>query len=446
MRAVEPGRDAAESRGLPGGAVTARVALGGFVLISLWLAIAPAVDSSRIVLATAGASPDWLLGVWRFAGAESLAGQNADWSYYSVLLAAMTVYAMLIALAPRLSMRSIWTAVIGLHVVFFLAPPLLSQDVFSYIAYARLGIEHDLNPYGYRPFDVPGDPVFPYAGSKDAVNVYGPFFTLLTYPLAWLSVPAAFWILKGVAASASLALVRVVERLASRVGTDTQRAVAVIGLCPATLVHVVGGAHNEALVMLIVFGGMALSVSERERLGGFVSALALGIKASALVPLPFMLVAARDKLRMFTGIAAAALLSLVAALTAFGPAALNGLSLISSNQDRTSKYSVPQVTADSFGVALESFDSAEAIDEIRAVFVIALAAVVIYLLWRSWRKPDTWIANAGWATLGVLIASAWLVPWYLLWLLPFTALARSRALIVATVVFTGYTMAITIPF
>lgn len=56
------------------------------------------------------------------------------------------------------------------------------------------------------------------------------------------------------------------------------------------------------------------------------------------------------------------------------------------------------------------------------------------------------MANAGWATLGVLIASAWLVPWYLLWLLPFAAVSRCRALIVASVVFAGYAMAIAIPF
>src|SRR5204862_7534913 len=93
-------------------------------------------------------------------------------------------------------------AVVLLHVVFLLAPPLLSQDVFSYIAYARLGVEHHLNPYAHSPLAIPGDAVFGFAGSKDAVSAYGPFFTLLTYPLAPLGVATAFWILKVVAAAA----------------------------------------------------------------------------------------------------------------------------------------------------------------------------------------------------------------------------------------------------
>ena len=34
---------------------------------------------------------------------------------------------------------------------------------------------------------------------------------------------------------------------------------------------------------------------------------------------------------------------------------------------------------------------------------------------------------AGWATLALLVASAWLVPWYALWLLPLAALAARPA-------------------
>lgn len=425
--------------------VAARAVLAIFTLIALWLAVAPAIAGSQVVLATAGGSPGWLLGLFRPFGAESLTGDGAGWIYYRALIAAVALWAALVWLAPQLSRRAIWSAVIGLHAVFLLAPPLLSQDVFSYIAYARLGVEHDLNPYAHRPFDIPQDPVFPYAGSKDAVDVYGPFFTLLTYPLAWLSVPAAFWVLKTAMATASLALVKVVDSLAETVGADRPRALVVLGLCPATLVHVVAGAHNEALTMLLVFAGVAVAVGGRQYAGGLIATLGAGVKASALVPLPFMLAAAREKQKMFAGMATAAIAAPLLALAVFGTEALNGLNLLSSNQDRTSRYSLPQVTVDAIGRVVE-LDHAAAIDIVRTLYVLALAAAVSWLLWRSWRQPETWIANAGWATLGVLLATAWLVPWYMLWLLPFTALARDRKLTIATIVFAGYTMAIAIPF
>jgi len=44
---------------------------------------------------------------------------------------------------------------------------------------------------------------------------------------------------------------------------------------------------------------------------------------------------------------------------------------------------------------------------------------------------------AGWASLALLLCSAWLVPWYLAWLLPLAALGRSRPLVAATVVLTA---------
>ena len=43
---------------------------------------------------------------------------------------------------------------------------------------------------------------------------------------------------------------------------------------------------------------------------------------------------------------------------------------------------------------------------------------------------------AGWASLGLLVASAYIVPWYLIWLLPVAAISRDRVLIGATIVLT----------
>lgn len=427
----------------------AQAALAALVLVFLWLAVAPAVVGSKVVLATAGGSPDWLIGIYRVFGAESLAGPNAGWTYYLPLMLSALLWAVVVWLAPKLRVTWLLWSVIGLHVVFFLAPPLLSQDVFSYIAYARLGVEHGLNPYDSRPFDIPGDPVFGFAGSKDAVDVYGPFFTLFTYPLAWVSVAIAFWSLKLIALASSLGLVLLVKSIAEKVSADTARAIAIVGLSPATLVHVVAGAHNEALTMLIVFAGIAFALSRddgaRDAAGGFISTLAIGVKASAAVPLVFMLAAAQRKLAMFLAMLGAAVLTVVTGLIAFGSDALNGLNLISSNQDRSSSWSLPHVMVDGID-ALFGVDRGVATDVVRMVFLLILAVAVAYLIWRSYKQPDTWLANAGWATFGVLLASAWLVPWYLLWLLPFAALGRCRGLQIATIILTAYTLVIAIPF
>ena len=82
-----------------------------------------------------------------------------------------------------------------LHLVFALAPPLLSSDVFSYVAYGRLGALHGLDPYAHPPLAAHGDPVLIYVAHawRDALSAYGPLFTLLTYVLAPLGIAAAVW-------------------------------------------------------------------------------------------------------------------------------------------------------------------------------------------------------------------------------------------------------------
>ncbi len=421
-------------------------ALALFTLVCAWLAVAPATAGSKIVLATAGGSPEWLLGPLRWLGAGYLAGANAGWAYFGGLMLAMALYAVILACVRAFSLRTLVVAVVALNALFLLAPPLLSQDVFSYLAYARLGAEHGLDPYVHAPNDIPLDPVYAFAGSKSASNVYGPLFTLVSYPLGLVPVSLGFWILKTVAFASVLGLAFFTGKTASALGHDPRLAVTVVGLSPVTLVHVVGGAHNEALTMLLVVIGAWLFVRAKEPAGGFVAGLGAGVKASAVLPLPFMLIAARRRLSTLAAMAGAGLLSLAVALAAFGSDAINSLNLLSSNQNRTSKFSTPHKAVDLVELCFGNINRAAWADAVRLVLVALLAALVVWLLWRVLQNRDRWIAATGWATLGVLLASAWLVPWYLLWLLPFAALAADRRLLVATTVFSAYTLAIAIPF
>ena len=91
--------------------------------------------------------------------------------------------------------------------------------------------------------------------------MYGPLFTVVTFPLAKTSVPSAFWTLKAVAALASLGVVALVWRCARRLGRDPRLPALAVGLNPLVLVHVVGGAHNDALTVLLWMGGVAALIA-----------------------------------------------------------------------------------------------------------------------------------------------------------------------------------------
>jgi alpha-1,6-mannosyltransferase len=230
-----------------------------------------------------------------------------------------------------------------------------------------------------------------------------------------------------------------------------------VGLNPLVLVHVVGGAHNEALTVLLTMAGVALWLGGRQTGGVVVATVAAGVKASAGLVVPFLVLgrrpvlesdgAPRDRppvVRLAAAAAAAAVTVVLVGIVAFGPHALDAFSLISDNQGRTSRFSLPHKTAQLLGALLPG-NAPDYRGVVRAVFAVAFAAVLLWLLWRAWRGAMNALDAIGWANFAVLIASAWLVPWYILWLLPFAALSRDRRLQLATLALTAWMLAIGIP-
>ena len=118
----------------------------------------------------------------------------------------------------------------------------------------------------------------------------------------------------------------------------------------------------------------------------------------------------------------------VAGYAAFGWHWLDALTLVGGNQSKTSHLSVPSTLARLTGLGKEP---------VRIAALTLYAALVAYLLAWTWRGND-WLRAAAWATLGLLLATAWLLPWYLIWPLPLVALSRDRKLIALTLILTAY--------
>ena len=71
----------------------------------------------------------------------------------------------------------------------------------------------------------------------------------------------------------------------------------------------------------------------------------------------------------------------------------------------------------------------------RHVFLAICAAVVVALIVRT-LGGRRWIEAAGWATFALLVTTGWLLPWYIVWLLPLAAVLRRRALPLAAIALT----------
>jgi Glycosyltransferase family 87 len=355
---------------------------------------------------------------------------------YASMWVGFAAYLALLAIAPRLDRRIVWMAILVLVAAFAISPVLLSQDVYSYLSYARLGVVHGLDPYSNPPMAIPSDPVYPHVGWTEETSAYGPLFTLLTYPLAWLPVGTAVAALKAIAALSVLGLAALTSRLAASRGVDPVRAAAFVALNPLVLVHVVGGAHNDAVAVLLAFAGCAAVLAGRELSGGVALASAAALKASIAFAAPFALLASRrPRPRLLGGAALATGAIGVAAYLAFGWSWLDGLAVVGENQRRVSNYSLPNLLSELLNVD---------VDTVRGLTALAYFVLFAALLRWAYRGAD-WVRVAGWAAFGLLLATAWLLPWYVVWCLPFAAISRDDRLVAAVLALTAVQLAARIP-
>jgi hypothetical protein len=81
---------------------------------------------------------------------------------------------------------------------------------------------------------------------------------------------------------------------------------------------------------------------------------------------------------------------------------------------------------------------------VRLAAAVLFAAAIAYLLVWTWRGGD-WVRAAAWAAFALLLATSWLLPWYLIWVLPLAAISRDRTLQLLTLALTAYQLGARIP-
>jgi Glycosyltransferase family 87 len=358
---------------------------------------------------------------------------------YRIFLIAILIsagaYAGLLALTRRsrhvvLSKRWALGLVAALHAIVFAGPILLSTDVFSYIAYARMGVEHGINPYTHGPLSIAGDPVYQYVGHdwRHVATAYGPFYTLLSYPLGLLSLKGALWAMKLTALLASAGTLALTWRCARARDLDPAWAVLAVGANPLYVIYGLGGAHNDLIMLLLMMAAVDLTLLGRASArrdaaaAAFVVAGAL-VKATVAALLPFMILS-RRRLAPVLGALATLVLGALVAYAAFG---VHGIDVVAAlNRDAAF------VSTDSFATEIAHLFGKPGVFPIdHDLLKASLVLIILHLMWRTWRGYD-WVAAAGWTLLAISVTSTWLLAWYILWPLPLAVISRDRRLLVAT--------------
>ncbi|WP_345312249.1 polyprenol phosphomannose-dependent alpha 1,6 mannosyltransferase MptB [Gordonia alkaliphila] len=142
------------------------------------------------------------------------------------------------------------------------APPLLSKDVYSYLAQSAIGFR-GMDPYTYSPMrglgvDHPLSLSVPNLW-KDTPAPYGPLFLWIGEHITWVTgenITAAIVLHRMVALFGVALIIWALPRLARRCGVSSVAALWLGALNPLLILHLVGGIHNEALMIGMMLVGV----------------------------------------------------------------------------------------------------------------------------------------------------------------------------------------------
>jgi hypothetical protein len=113
---------------------------------------------------------------------------------------------------------------------------------------------------------------------------------------------------------------------------------------------------------------------------------------------------------------------------------INAFGLNLPNISQQSHLVVPDGIPNLIGLAL-GFGGATS--EMRHVLNVGLVVVVVAATIWAWRTRRL-LTPSGWVMVALIVTLGWTLPWYIVWVLPFAALARSRSLRIAAAVITIY--------
>jgi alpha-1,6-mannosyltransferase len=379
--------------------------------------------------------PGWMAGplggLWPSLTRSTLA---LKWIVSGTVVAMYAGYVLSLRYAPRLPARYAVAAVVAVHAIALLSPPFALTDVFNYVNYARMEVVHHLNPYTTIPVLEPhSDPSFALSNWHELLSPYGPLFTLMTFAVVPLGVAGAFWALKALLMAASLATLALVWRCARLLGRDPVAAIVLVGLNPIVLVWGLAGDHNDAFMMLLVVLGFHLLLRRRPTLGGGAFAAAVAIKASAGILIPVVLAGTWREQRALTrtllGMLIAAAVLAGASVIAFGL----HIPDLSTQGRLVTSVSVPNLLGLALGQGGET-------DTLRRLLELVLVSGVAASCVLAWRRRES-LTAAGWASVALLVTLSWVLPWYVLWVLPLAALSSSRRLRKTTLLLGVYLIA-----
>jgi alpha-1,6-mannosyltransferase len=347
---------------------------------------------------------------------------------------------------------------------FWLAPlllsvPVFSRDTYSYLAQGAL-LRDGLDPYVVGPVDNPNsllDNVSPIWTTTTAP--YGPAFILVAKFVTMLvgnDVVAGTMLLRLCMLPGLALLIWAAPRVARHIGANGAAALWICVLNPLVIIHLMGGVHNEMLMVGLMMAAIALTFQGHPVWGVNLIAIAVAVKATAGLALPFMVWVWMRQLRdrrdlapprAFAVATAASVLIFVAVfavLSVLAGVGLGWLTALAGSVKIINWLTVPTATANLLNVFGSLFFPVNfyAVLEVARIAGIAIIVVALPLLWWRFRHTDREaLIGIALAMIVVVLFVPAALPWYYTWpLAVVAALAQTRPAIAAIAGFSTWIM------
>lgn len=236
--------------------------LGIFLLVAAWILV-----GRRTVFAAADAADGDARGVGNLA--RTFLGPLADDRRLGAVVRATTA----------------WT------LPLLLAAPILSRDVYSYLMQGAM-LRDGFDPYTQGAAANPGPMLLEVSHDwRNTTTPYGPLHLWLGEGITRLvgdNITAGVVLYKLVSVVGMAAILWAVPRIAARLGADPALATWLGAANPVMVLHMVGGMHNESLMVGLVSLGLVAALDRRFVAGVALIAVAVSLKATAAIALPFV--------------------------------------------------------------------------------------------------------------------------------------------------------------
>jgi alpha-1,6-mannosyltransferase len=398
---------------------------------------------------TQGGSPFVLKvsGAWFFGTGSQAASPPGEGTFLGIMLVYAGVALLIgswieivrtLRRRPGTAMADAVRILVLWAVPILLMPPLFSRDVYSYAAQGEM-VRRGVNPYLHGPSVLEPSRFLQFVDPlwRQARAPYGPAWERLSGAIVQLAHHDVLAAIVGFRLAALLGVVLMawgIPVLARSVGRDRTTAFALAVLNPLVLLVLLGGAHNDALMLGLLVAGCALARDNRPLVGVVLCVLAAEIKIPALIGAAFIGWWWSDRApawRQRVPRVSAALLLAVGLLAAVGAVAglgwrwLSGLSspgvVVSWLDPATAIGLTLSHLSDLFGYG---HHSVAFVQVCRAVGLVLAAVVSAVLIGRSDRIGPVRALGASLLLFAVLGPVVW--PWYEAWGIVFLAVVAER--------------------